>query len=307
MRADFAADVAAGMNAGQLAAKYQSSRAAMGTRMRAVLGEKYRNDVARHANYAVKPERVTILAANAAPVREARTVYPSTRQPTIGAKRLLVDGKQNRKIGGQIQKGAWAGMPVFTLTLEERATCPKSCPMFRGCYGNAMHFAVRFRPDDAFEKRLALEVALLAMTHPKGFVVRLHVLGDFYSVDYVHLWRDLLAQFDNLRVYGYTARVPEDFGDPESRKIGFAIGATKDEFPDRFRIRWSRREPCADSTTVITYRPDQSRVPEGLVCAAERDLTACCSTCGMCWSEALKDETIVFILHGMQSGRRKAA
>jgi hypothetical protein len=38
--------------------------------------------------------------------------------------RLLKDGHQSRKIGKIIAKGHRRGWPIFTLTLEERATCP---------------------------------------------------------------------------------------------------------------------------------------------------------------------------------------
>ena len=57
----------------------------------------------------------------------------------------------------------------------------------------------------AFER----EVALLDIDHPNGFAVRLHNLGDFYSLQYVALWRRLLARHPALHVWGYSARHDE--------------------------------------------------------------------------------------------------
>ena len=35
-----------------------------------------------------------------------------------------------------------------------------------------------------------------AVKHVNGFAVRLHNLGDFYSVEYVELWRKLLERHE---------------------------------------------------------------------------------------------------------------
>jgi hypothetical protein len=43
---------------------------------------------------------------------------------------------------------------------------------------------------------------------PGGFMVRLHVLGDFYSTDYVQLLAVALTAFPALHVFGFTARDP---------------------------------------------------------------------------------------------------
>src|SRR5262249_50176189 len=57
------------------------------------------------------------------------------------------------------------------------------------------------------EWRLERDVARLRMKHPDGFVVRLHVLGDFYSVEYVKLWGKLLERHPGLHIFGFTARI----------------------------------------------------------------------------------------------------
>ena len=68
-----------------------------------------------------------------------------------------------------------------------------------------MNHADRVQAGPDLEWRLEREVALLDIDHPNGFAVRLHNLGDFYSLQYVALWRRLLARHSALHVWGYTA------------------------------------------------------------------------------------------------------
>ncbi len=240
------------------------------------------------------PENVRALASDHPAITEARTIFPSTVVDAKDSPRLLISGHNNKKIGKEVAKGPWAGMPIYTLTLEERASCPTHCHMFRACYGNAMQWARRHRHGDEFEAYLAGEVLDLADEHPQGFVVRLHVLGDFYSRQYVYLWRSLLERFPELRVYGYTARSPE-----HDAEIASAIYSMNSEFPDRCAIRFSSAKPQPMGATVITRHPEGSTVPEGLVCPAETQDSACCASCGLCWSPSMRDKTIVFVQHGM--------
>ena len=61
---------------------------------------------------------------------EARTAFPLKVRQVHEMKRLLQPAGQNNKIGkgdNVVIKGKWRGMPCFTLTLEERATCPSDC------------------------------------------------------------------------------------------------------------------------------------------------------------------------------------
>src|SRR4051812_1807050 len=58
--------------------------------------------------------------------------------------RVLISGHNSRKIGAAVTKGRWSGYPVFTLTLEERATCPRSCLHWLDCYGNKMNWPTRW-------------------------------------------------------------------------------------------------------------------------------------------------------------------
>ena len=65
-----------------------------------------------------------------------------------------------------------------------------------------MHLAQRMQAGPDLEWRLEREVALLDIEHPDGFAVRLHELGDFYSVEYVKLWGKLLECNPGLHIWG---------------------------------------------------------------------------------------------------------
>lgn len=233
---------------------------------------------------------------------ENRPLFPTMVVPAKDRDRLFVSGHNSRKIGRMIVKGAWKGMPIYTLTLPERTTCPPECHVAKVCYGNAMPFAVRRAPGAELESRILKELRALELQHPDGFVVRLHVLGDFYSQAYAYVWHTALSTIGSLHVYGYTALGQSS--DEARGAIADVIDRMNIDFPDRCFIRFSDPEPIPGGATTINRVPEAANVPEGLVCPAEREATACCATCGMCWEAAARDKTIVFVLHGM--GSRKS-
>ena len=220
-------------------------------------------------------------------VTEGRTIFPSRVVDVKDSPRLFISGMNNRKIGRKVVKGEWAGMPIYTLTLEERATCPTYCPTWAACYGNSMHWPRRHRHGPELEMGIRLELRDLAEKHPLGFVVRLHVLGDFYSQNYVGVWIKLLADHDALHIFGYTARAGDD--------IAEAVVNMNKIFPDRCAIRFSGTEIKPGAAVVVMSDVPQ---PGAFICPAETSKTECCSTCGLCWAEAARDKAVLFILHG---------
>lgn len=247
----------------------------------------------------LNPEAVIGLAETHPAIVNATTKFPKTIVDPRHSPRVLVDGINQRKLGNRVTKGEWAGMRIFALTLVERATCPPTCPVWLICYGNTMPFSRRHLPGVELERRLERELATKQTKHRHGFVVRLHLLGDFYSRDYVDFWARALQRFPSLRVFGYSAW-------PEGTEIGDAVAALRDERWDRFAVRTSSDEPGPARAVTMGRMPTSPRVAEGLVCPAALNRTACCGTCGLCWSPWLKHETIVFPQHGL-IGRQKAA
>jgi Gene product 88 len=240
------------------------------------------------------------LADDHPAVLEARPVFPKT-VPASLSPRLFVSGYNSRKLGGKVTKGEWAGMPIYQLTLPERTTCPRHCHVWNSCYGNAMPFARRHEPGAQLEDYIPNEILDLGRRHPAGFVVRLHVLGDFYSVGYVSMWFRLMRECPQLHIFGYTARDEEHDYDIFTR-----IMVLNEVWPDRCAIRYSRTKPGRMHAVVIS--PDGVAASAGrahlagrkdvILCPAQTEKTQACSTCGLCWSPAAKDRTIAFIEHG---------
>lgn len=251
---------------------------------------------------ALDPGSVRSLPLNHPALIEERTLFPTTVVPVDEdfSDRLLVSGKNNRKLGECISKGKFKGYALYGLSLEERATCPSDCSAKAYCYGNGMQMARRHKITDLdlFNVFLQDEIRTILADPIDGLMVRLHVLGDFPSVEYVALWSALLAANKRLACYGYTHRRPKKRG---GDAIGDAIETLKAKYPDRFRVRWSSDKPIADGTIVIDRVPDGKRVSEGLVCPAQTDDTACCASCGLCWEGGTRNDTIVFVKHGPKS------
>jgi hypothetical protein len=220
-----------------------------------------------------------------------RTIFPTrvlVPRRDIDGPRLLKPGSNNRKIGGVILKGKWKDFPAYALSLEERATCPRSCRHWRSCYGNVMIFSERFEAGSDLEWRLEREVALLDIDHPQGFAVRLHNLGDFYSVGYVGLWRRLLERHPALHVWGYSARwqVKDD-------PIAAALARLAcDAGWDRFAMRFSNA-PSETRSTVTIEHPYQVP-PDAVLCPEQVGKTESCSTCALCWQS---ERRVAFIQH----------
>lgn len=264
--------------------------------------------LARFKSHDVDPALSYGLGASHPAIVEGRTLFPTTVVGTYQSPRFLVSAKNSSKIGREIEKGPWAGMPVYTLTLEERSTCPRSCHVWQECFGNAMPWARRndaHHPD--FIPALKAEVITLIREVcspvpnkpekkvPRGLVVRLHVLGDFFSVEYVKAWAGLMEKFPELHVFGYTARgmFPAD-GD---MSIATAIRELNERFPERWVIRWSSDAPGPGRTVVVDEDP---HLPDVIVCPAETKATETCSTCALCWNQAAWPKTIAFLRHGMK-------
>lgn len=214
---------------------------------------------------------------------EGRTLFPSRVEAPEARPRLLIDGHNSRKIGRRVMKGRLRGAPIFTLTLEERATCPRTCAEWTTCYGNSMHFARRIKHGRAFEERLWEELAEKQRLHPDGFLVRLHILGDFYSADYVELWAEALEAYPALNVFGYTARAPDG-------AIGAAVAELLGMHPQRWYVRFSGWAGATDGSIVV----DAADQTDHLICPAQTGRTECCATCALCWQS---DRTIAFLRH----------
>lgn len=242
----------------------------------------------QHSNAFVNVERlVGPLPDSHRAITNSTTMYPSTVVTPQASKRLLISGVNNLKLGDRVVKGPWKGGKLFSLSLVERETCPTHCHHWNDCYGNAMPFARRHKNDRSLVPRLWHELCYLTSTHEK-VIVRIHVLGDFYSSEYVRAWMRFLTDLPNLYIFGYTAWRPWDV-------IGISIERMMRTFPDRCVIRWSS-DHWQELGAITITKPTGLR--NTVVCPAQTEKTECCGTCGLCWSPSFKHGCIAFIAHG---------
>lgn len=214
-------------------------------------------------NLHAKSGRPLTLADDHPAVVEGRSLFKTENRVRLP---VLKPGGHSPKLGRTVTKGAWKGMPIYSLTLEERATCPQLCVHWRDCFGNRMRWAARQPQGHKLESHIAKELEELSRKHPNGFVLRLHILGDFVSVNYAARWSRWMWQFPALRVFGYTAHSPYS-------PIGKVIAALNKHNPDRWQVRFSEGPPGSFRTG-----------DDGIVCPAQTGKTRSCATCSLCWS-----------------------
>jgi len=220
----------------------------------------------------------------------------------------VIKKSTNVKLGKKVTRGKLAGFPIYTVTLQERATCPASCLHWHDCYGNNMMFAVRYNADDDLIAAMESELQVLQAKHPKGFLVRLHVLGDFFSVSYVAQWGKWLGMFPALHVYGYTAN-QFDAADNKERAIGQAILSLRMGCGIRFAVRFSGSYSdsfsalSADDDRALALLDDKqafkcptqiSKETGKLAKKDEETLVSDCGACGLCWQAS---KPVVFLTH----------
>ena len=246
-------------------------------------------------------------------IMNGKTLFTSrikqANRETMAKTELLIKKSTNVKLGKKVTKGKWKGFPIFTLTLEERATCPKSCQHWATCYGNNMMYAYRYEAGIDLENMLEIELANLQAKHPNGFLVRLHILGDFYSVGYVAKWAKWLSMYPALHVYGYTANQP-NATDPLEKSIGQALLSLSENCSSRWALRFSgnfeRNTMTAlsvdDTRTKVMLKHKQafqcptqiSKETGKLAEKGQETLVPDCGACGLCWQAS---KPVTFITH----------
>ena len=217
-------------------------------------------------------------------IDNGRTIYTNNVYDSISHNGRLLKVSNNKKLGkSKILKGRHKNKLIYSLSLEERKTCPTSCFHWKTCYGNNMPFAHRFMGNDALMKRLDDELNLLSIKHKEGILIRLHVVGDFFSVNYVKFWKKMLDIYSNISIFGYTARTP--FSD-----IGKEIVILRSLEWDRFSVRFSNsfEKLSANSENLLGNK-------QGIICPEQLDKTKNCANCTLCWNN--KVDNIIFKTH----------
>lgn len=232
----------------------------------------------------------------------------------MGSSERVVKQSTNAKLRKEIETSPWSGSKIYTVTLEERKTCPDTCKFkFDGdhpCYGNNMPFAVRYTGDESLFSQIESDLAeLQAKTDktnakrakdglaPVFFVVRLHVLGDFFSVGYVASWAKWLGMFPSLRIWGYTHWHPgTEIGDA-ILSLREACGGLNARNGGRFCIRFSDMEDISLGSALSADLPIAQELlaqKKAFICPEQTGKTESCGTCGLCW---MSDKPVIFITH----------
>lgn len=239
------------------------------------------------------------LQTNHPALSSGRTIFLKQVKASADVRRILQPASMNGKLGkgsSVVLKGKWKGMHMYSLSLEERKTCPKTCQQWSNCYGNNMPFANRIAHEDPeFLELLEKELQDLLVLRPSGIVIRLHVLGDFYSTKYVNFWKRMLKKNAKLKIFGYTHRTSKSSIGKSIQTLN-QLGAW---------IRWSDAGGPMSANVIRT--PALKATPNragstgggtatgrGIVCPEQTGKTESCLTCGLCWSVK---KPILFIGH----------
>ena len=225
------------------------------------------------------------------------TIYKKSIKNLSDYKYNVIKPSKNKKLGSNksaiVKKGSFKDYRMYTLTLEERATCPKTCFHWSTCFGNNMPFAHRISHfnQPLLEQKIDSDLSLYC-SKQYGVLLRTHVLGDFFNIRYVLFWESMLEKYPNLALYGYTAYLPEDSNKHYS-EIGLEIKRLVKKFGNRFAIRFSnsfKESFSANSTDIM-----KAVKGESIVCPEQTKLTDNCTTCALCWD--CPSKKILFITH----------
>ena len=235
---------------------------------------------------------MTTITDNA--IKNGESVFHAHKVKSVldgmGKTEKVIKKSKNKKLGKKVTKGIFKNMPIYTVTLEERATCSNTCEHWKTCYGNNMPFATRYKADNALTDAMEIELEELNRKNKNGFLVRLHVLGDFYSLDYCGIWCTWLNKFENLYVYGYSER-------KRHTPIGSALDAMRHLYNERFRVRISG-DIYSGNWTALSYdnrfAKKQLKEKKAFLCPVQEDKTDNCGTCGLCWTSS---KNVVFLTH----------
>ena len=151
-----------------------------------------------------------------------------------------------------------------------------------------MPFAHRFKQGKDLEERIEKEISELNQN--KNYLIRLHILGDFYSIEYVNLWLRLLDQYLNIAIYGYTGISPNS---NIGKVIAFGNQKHLATNSKRFNIRYSNRPNILFSANSLDVQKPQKG--KAIICPQQTGQSKGCADCALCWDT--EKVAIIFKTH----------
>ena len=150
-----------------------------------------------------------------------------------------------------------------------------------------MPFAHRFSTIELLPK-IEFEIHTLLIKHKEGIVIRLHVLGDFMTTEYVNFWERMLFDHPKLALFGYTGR-------EETSDIGKAIWLLNTRYNDRCTIRFSRSKAFTEGHYPSNlFAAEESFEGKSFDCPEQTGKLKDCASCGLCW---ITLKTVRFATH----------
>ena len=224
---------------------------------------------------------MSALSSTHPAIVNSQTLYRKNVHDAGNYAHAVIKASTNIKLGKKVTKGHLKGAKIYTLTLEERDTCDPECEHWLDCFGNNMPFAHRFEANDALLVSIERDLDKLD-AKGKPYLVRLHILGDFFDLQYILFWRKQLKNRELLNVYGYTRHHP-------TKPLGYALKLVRQEYGKRFAVRFSNYPDD-------TFSAQSEHVSmDGIICPVQQDRTDSCGTCALCWE--MEDKSIIFYDH----------
>ena len=224
---------------------------------------------------------MTSLSPTHQAIVNSQTMYRKNLHDAGNYKYAVIKASTNIKLGNKVTKGHLKGARIFTLTLEERATCDSECEHWLDCYGNNMPFGHRFEANDALMVSIERDLDKLD-AKGKPYLVRLHILGDFFDLQYILFWRKQLKNRELLNIYGYTRNHP-------NKPLGYALKLLRKQYGERFAIRFSNYpdDPMSAQSEHVST--------DGIECPHQLGLSESCGDCTLCWTMLTKP--VIFYDH----------
>jgi len=204
------------------------------------------------------------------------------------------------------------GEGIHSWSLPAVETCPgrtQLCEIV--CYARTGWFATRLVQErlqnnldaslqDEFEQRIVREI------HKRGVhTIRIHVSGDFYSVEYATKWRNIARQCKQTRFYCYTRSwriseftpIMQELATLKNFRLWWSVDAESEiptEIPDGVELAYLQREVTDDpSYAKVVFRVKHlrkipaRRIGLATVCTTETGLPTAndvtCTSCRRCY------------------------
>lgn len=192
-------------------------------------------------------------------------------------------GEGNEKLG-----------EIFTFSLPSKITCPGSSKWCREkCYGKRYERR-RLKCRNAYDRNLALSKTpekfsgLMIGVIPRIITsFRIHVSGDFYSIEYIESWIKICSSFSNIQFWAYTRSW-------NVRTLIASLEKLRNLSNVQLFASTDTTMPLPSKGWRIAFIEEDSRA-EGILCPAQFNESITCLKCGYCFNQ--KKGNVVFKVH----------